>query len=101
MPSSTSMSAQPMTPRPILRLLLVIVADLGERVLVHVDDVVEEVDGGPGDPAQPLPVDVAVFHHEGEVDRAEVAALVGQKRLLTAGIGRLDLARPWAWGCRG
>ena len=93
MPSSTSMSAQPMTPRPILRLLLVIVADLGQRVAVHVDDVVEEVDGRPGDPAQPLPVDGAVLHHDGQVDRAEVAALVGQERLLATRVCGLDLAQ--------
>ena len=42
-------------------------ADLGQRIPVHVDDVVEEVDGGPGDPAQPVPVDAAVFDHEGQL----------------------------------
>ena len=40
-------------------------ADLGERVAVHVDDVVEEVRRRPRDPAQPLPIDVAVLHHDG------------------------------------
>ena len=93
MPNSTSMSAQPITPSPTLRLLLVIGPDLGEGVAVHVDDVVEEVDGRPSDPAQPLPVDAAILDHEGQVDRAQVAALVRQEWLLSARIGRLDLPR--------
>ena len=71
-------------PQPDLAVALGHDPDLGERVAVHVDDVVEEVHGGAGDPAQPLPVDARHLHHERKIDRAEVAAFVGQERLLTA-----------------
>ena len=44
-----------MTPSPILRLERVIIVDLGQRIAVHVDDVVKEVHGrGVHDLAQPF-----------------------------------------------
>ena len=43
MPSRTSASAKPMTPSPMRRMRLDSVIDLRQRVLVDVDDVVEEV----------------------------------------------------------
>ena len=58
MPILMSMSAQPMTPRPILRLPRASSAIFGERVLVHVDHVVEEAhaavhDVGRAGPSRP------------------------------------------------
>src|SRR5450759_229966 len=66
--------------------------DLGQRVAIDVDDVVEKAHGGAHDAAQGTVIDVAVGHHPAEVDGAQVAALVGQQGLLAAGVGALDLA---------
>src|SRR5450759_3479702 len=66
--------------------------DLGQRVAIDVDDVVEKAHGGAHDAAQGAVVDVAVGHDPAEIDGAQVAALVGQQRLLAAGVGALDLA---------
>ena len=70
-------------------------SDLLQRVVVHIDDIVQEVDRqGDGVPQQ-LIVDLpSVFgpaQHFGQVDGAQVAALIGQQRLLAAGVGGLDL----------
>src|SRR5207253_1448240 len=63
--------------------------DLVERVRVHLDHVVEEPDGEPDHPVHLLPVDrpLTALAPAGElrhVERAEIARLVRQERLLTA-----------------
>ena len=64
---------------------------LRQGIAVHVDDVVEKVDGRPGGFAQAIPVHNAVFDHELQVERAQVAAFIGQQGLFAARIGGLDL----------
>ncbi len=66
--------------------------DLRQRVVVDVDDVVQEAHGRLDDAPQAAVVDVAVVAHAGQVDRAQVARLVGQQRLLAAGVGAFDRA---------
>jgi hypothetical protein len=69
--------------------------DLGQGVLVDLNHVVQEVDGGADGLFQLGPVQ----HPPGgglhqvvdQVDGAQVAALIGQQRLLSAGVGGLDL----------
>ncbi|MNS49618.1 hypothetical protein D3C72_822310 [compost metagenome] len=72
--------------------------DLGDRVLVGVDDVVQQVGADVDHTAQALPVDrglaVDLDDEALEVDRAEVAALVRDQGLLAAGVGRLVVAHP-------
>ena len=58
MPILMSMSAQPMTPRPILRLPRASSPILRQRVVVDVDDVVEEAHAAVHDVGQAVPVDV-------------------------------------------
>jgi len=67
--------------------------DLGQRVAIDVDDVVQEAHRGAHDAAEGAVVDVAVGHDPAEVDGAQVAALVGQQGLLAARVGALDLAQ--------
>src|SRR3990172_8367731 len=75
--------SQPDLPRLLRRLV-----DLLDRIAVHVDDVVEEAGAGGDHAGEPLPVEarlVAVRLHElRQVQRAEVAGLVRQQRLLAA-----------------
>src|SRR3990170_3912555 len=70
---------------------------LVERVAAHIDHVIEEMNACPYGPFQPVPADlvpaVGLFEHAGEVDRAQVAWFVRQKRLFPAGIGALHLAQ--------
>ena len=88
-----SMSAQPMTPRPILRLAAGHLRDLWQGIVVHLDDVVEEVDRTAHHLSQPVPSrSRPPLHHLRQVDGAQVARLIGQERLLAARVGRLDLA---------
>ena len=63
--------------------------DLRQRVLVGVDDVLEEMGREVDHLTQAVPVDLPVPDEHAEVDRAEVADVVRQEGLLTAGIGRL------------
>ncbi len=69
------------------------VVDLGERVLVRVDDVIEEMRAQVHSGAQLLPVHVAVLDEQADVDRTEVAHIVREQRLLTARIRRLVTAK--------
>ena len=89
------MSANPMTPRPILRLPRTMAVDFVQRVARHVDDVVEEPHRPGNGVLQRRVVDhrapVAGDHELGEVDGAQVAGLQRQQRLLAAGVGGLDL----------
>ena len=41
---------------------------------------------------QSFPVDVAILDQHAQVDGAQVAGFIGQKRLLAAGVGGFDLA---------
>ncbi len=68
--------------------------DLGERVAVRVDHVVEEPRGGVDRPAQPVPVEIAAGHELAEIDAAERARFERQERLLAARVGGLDRAEP-------
>src|SRR5262249_13384102 len=67
--------------------------DLCERVRVRIDHVVEEVGAEVHRGAQPVPVDPAILDEQPDVDRAQVANVVGEQRLLAAGIGRLVAAQ--------
>ena len=67
--------------------------DLGERILVDVDDVVEEVRGEMHVALHRIPVQHAVLHVVADVDRAEVADVVRKQRLLAARIRRLVRAQ--------
>ena len=78
--------------------------DLRDRIVVRVDDVVEEAGRKGNDLAELVPVNLqsldaarARSGHENlvEVDRPEIAGLVRKKRLLATGIGRLDLTEGW------
>ena len=75
--------------------------DLFDGVAVHVDDVVEEADALGDDLGEALPVEASVVavgpHEAGEVERAEVAGLVGEERLFAAGVGGLDRAEVGGW----
>src|SRR6266516_2593479 len=78
--SMNSIRAKPMTPRPNFRF---------DRVGVHVDDIVEHADRRPNRAFEFLPVDVPLslrvaFHVPLQIDRPEVARLVGQERLFPA-----------------
>src|SRR3990172_5208384 len=67
-----------------------------DGVLVHLDDVVEEMNGILHDLLEPCPVEpVAVAvgcYQAAQVNRAQVAGLVRQERLLSAGVRRFYLA---------
>ena len=59
--------------------------DFRERVIVHIDDVVQEADRQVDRRAQGIPVDLAVGRlagdERGKVEGSEVAGLAGQERL--------------------
>ncbi len=63
--------------------------DLRERILVDVDDVVEEVRRELDVALERVPVHAPVDHVVADVDAAEVADVVRKQRLLAAGIRRL------------
>ena len=70
--------------------------DLRQGVLVGVDDIVQEMDRSADGVRQLIPVDgvsavPALLNHLHQVDGPQVAAFIGQKRLLAAGIGGFDL----------
>ena len=67
--------------------------DLLQGKFVGVDDVVQEMDGGVHHVRQFGVIDGAVFDRRGQIERAQVAGLVGQQGLLAAGVGGLDLAQ--------
>ena len=79
-PRRMSVSAQPMTPRPIRRMLVDVSAISGDRVFVHGDHVVQEPDRGLDHGSQPVPVHtgpILCLHHElGQVNRPQVAGVV-------------------------
>src|SRR5262249_56499256 len=60
------------------------VMHLSQREGVDVNHVVEEARGDARDALQLVPGDLPVPHKEAEVDRAEVARVVGTKPLLAA-----------------
>src|SRR3989441_12594514 len=98
-PRLKSMRANPIS-QANLPVVLGAFLDLGDRVLVHVDDVVQEMDGGPDGPLQVRPVDlVPAVLGAGEmvlqIDAPEIARLVGQQRLLAARVGGLDHRVVW------
>ena len=62
------------------------IVDLGERVLVRVDDVVEEVSGEMHDRPEAIPIHRPVLDEQADVDRAEIAHVVREQRLLAAGV---------------
>jgi hypothetical protein len=69
--------------------------DLRQGILVDLDDVVEEPDGGRDDAGEALPVEGPRFGGVVEVrdvDRAEVAGLVGVQGLFATGVRRPDRA---------
>src|SRR2546422_8015928 len=68
------------------------VIDIGERVLVRVDDVVEEVGAQMHRRPQTIPIDVAVLDEQADVDRPEVAHIIGKQGLLAARVRRLVAA---------
>ena len=72
-------------------------ADLLERIAVHVDDVVEEAHRFRDDVAELLEIDArlaaAPLDHVREVDRTEIARFVREQRLLAARIRALDRRR--------
>ena len=55
--------------------------DFGNGIVVHVDDIVQQMDRGAHHLGQPLPIDsnivVSVMHHAGQVNRTQIARLVG------------------------
>jgi hypothetical protein len=65
------------------------IGDLRKRIPVDVDDVVEEVRAQVHGASQSIPIDLAIGHERADVDRAEVAHIVRQQRLLTARVGGL------------
>ena len=70
--------------------------DLLKGIFVDLDDVVQKVDRIPHRGAQLVIVElhhaaVGLGQHVAQVDRPEVAGLVGQQRLLAARVGALDL----------
>ena len=69
------------------------IVDLGERVPVGVDDVVQEVRAEVHRRSQPVPFHLAVLDEQADIDRAEVADVVRQQRLLPARIGRFVAAQ--------
>ena len=78
-----------MTPRPMRRLAFTVVVDLRQRIRVHLDHVVEEPHRQAHHPLELVPVEAptapsrAAREHR-DVDRAEVARLVREERLLAA-----------------
>src|SRR2546422_11137328 len=58
----------------------------------RVDHVIEEMRAQVNRRPQATPIDVAVLDEQSDVDRAEVADIVGKQRLLPAGIRRLVAA---------
>jgi len=67
--------------------------DPGQGILVDIDDVVQEPDGDFHDSGESFPVEGVRFFRVmevGDVDRAQVAGLVGVQGLFAAGIGRPD-----------
>ncbi len=70
--------------------------DFRKRVAIHVQHIVEEAHGQPRRLAQSVEIDPRIQRRTGEklaqIDGAERAGLIGQQRLLAAGIRRLDPA---------
>ena len=71
--------------------------DFFDGVVVHVDDVVQQVYAGTDRPGQAAPVHLhvvaGVVHHTGHVKRPQVAGLKGEEWLLATRIGGLDIAQ--------
>ena len=67
-----------------------------QRIVIDVDDVIQEVHRQRDGVAQllivDLPAKLGLFQHLDQVDRAQIAALIGQQGLLAAGVGGFDLA---------
>ena len=70
--------------------------DLIQRVVVHIDDIVQEVHGRfHGFSQQPevkFIADQCLSEHFHQIDGAQIAAFIRQQRLLTARVGAFDLA---------
>jgi len=64
--------------------------DFRDRETVAVDDIVQENRCGPYRLLEPVKIDRVAGDEFGQIDRAEIAAFVGQQPLLTAGVGGLE-----------
>jgi hypothetical protein len=77
------------------------VVDVFDRVAIHLDNVVEEADTLWDDLSQALPVQARPLaagpDEAGEVERAEVAGLVGEQRLFAARVGGLYRSEVGSW----
>ena len=77
--------------------LLAHLLDFFDGVVVHVDYVVQEMDGCPHHTCQPVPIDrhvtILIPDHAGQVNRSQVAGLKRQQGLLATRIGALDLSQ--------
>src|SRR5206468_1465786 len=63
--------------------------DFLERILVGIDDVVEQVRGKTDVVAERVPIELAILYIQPDVDAAEVAHVVREEWLLAAGVGGL------------
>ena len=67
------------------------------RVIVHINDAVQHMDGGGNHFRHSRPVNLnivrRVAHHPRQIERAEVAGFVRQQGLFPAGIGGLNIAQ--------
>ena len=79
--------------------LLAHLFDFRDWIVIHIDNVVQQVDGDIDGLIQAFPVDhgVAVgdVDHAGYVDRGQVARLVRQQGLLAARVGAFDFTQLW------
>ena len=95
MSSWKSRSANPMTPKPDLPGGPGGLIDFRRRVLVHLDDIVEEPDSQFDDSSKSVPVDLVCGRSRregttkgGKVDRSETAGLAGKAAALHTGWSR-------------
>src|ERR1051325_3943294 len=69
--------------------------DLGQRIAIGIDDVVEEPHGGVDRGGEPRPVELAGCDEAAEVDRAKGARFEREQWLLAARVGCFDRAEAW------
>ncbi len=68
------------------------VVNLLERIIVGLDNIVQEMDGVMNRLLQLFPVNRVSLYKHAQIDGAKVAGFVRQQRLLAAGVGGFDLA---------